>query len=64
MAPRISFPDAPLGRWGVPDPSGVAPEIKAARRRLRAAAFAMTNVDPVTSELVRMRNATFQQCVL
>lgn len=39
-----------------------APSLAAARRQLRRTGFRMRQVDPVTTELVRMRNARFQNC--
>jgi hypothetical protein len=62
MKPRIPLPTDAVDRWGLPDASGLAPEISAARGRLRQAAYRMRTVDPVTTELVRIRNARFQNC--
>jgi hypothetical protein len=62
MTPRILLPDAALTELGLPDTSGWAPGIAAARQRLRQAAFRIKSVDLVTTELVRIRNARFQRC--
>ena len=64
MKPRIPVPDDRGGPAGLPDLSGLAPAIAAARARLRRAAFRMRSVDPVTTELVRIRNARYQNCFL
>jgi hypothetical protein len=40
----------------------MAPAITKARSQLRRTGFRMRGVDPVTTELVRMRNARFQHC--
>ena len=62
MKPRIPLDTEALGPWGLPDTSAMAPAITAARNRLRRAAYRMKTVDPVTTELVRIRNARFQNC--
>jgi hypothetical protein len=62
MTSRIPLPTDDVDRWGLPDTSGLAPFIGAARHRLRRAAFRMRTVDPVMTELVRIRNARYQQC--
>lgn len=62
MKPRITLPSDQLGPWGLPDTSGLAPTIAAARDRLRRVAYRMRRVDPVTTELVRLRNARHQTC--
>jgi hypothetical protein len=56
------LPTDVVDQWGLPDTSGLAPGIGAARQRVRRAAFRMRTVDPVTTELVRIRNARHQQC--
>ena len=63
MTPRIPLPSDDRNALGLPDTSALAPELAAARDRLRRAAFRMRSVDPVTTELVRIRNARYQQCV-
>jgi hypothetical protein len=62
MTPRIPLPDDAVNELGLPDTTGWAPGINAARGRLRQAAYRMKSVDPVTTELVRIRNARFQRC--
>lgn len=62
MTPRIPLgPDA-VHVSGLADTSSMAPTIAAARQQLRRTAFRMRTVDPVTTELVRIRNARHQQC--
>ena len=63
MKPRIPVPSDAVNEWGLPDTTGMAPAIAAARQHLRRVAFRMRTVDPVTTELVRIRNARFQNCV-
>jgi hypothetical protein len=64
MKPRIPIDSDALNAFGMPDTSGVAPVATgAARQQLRRVAFRMRTVDPVTSELVRIRNARHQRCV-
>ena len=63
MNPRSSVDPEAVNEWGLPDPSGLAPRIGAARQRLRQVAYRMRTVDPVTTELVRIRNARYQNCV-
>lgn len=62
MKPRIPLPTDALSPLGLPDTSGLAPAMAAARDRLRRAAYRMRGVDPVTTELVRIRNARHQTC--
>jgi hypothetical protein len=62
VKPRIPLPSDELGPLGLPDTSGLAPELSAARDRLRRTAYRMRQVDPVTTELVRIRNARHQSC--
>jgi hypothetical protein len=62
MSPRIPLPTDVVDQWGRPDTSGLSPGIDAARNQVRRAAFRMRTVDPVTTELVRIRNARHQQC--
>ena len=45
-----------------PAQASMAPSIAAARDRLRRVGFRMRSVDPVTTELVRIRNGRFQNC--
>jgi hypothetical protein len=62
MTPRIPLPSDGVNELGLPDTSGLAPAITAARNRLRRAAYRMKSVDAVTTELVRIRNARYQNC--
>jgi hypothetical protein len=62
MTSRIPLPSDAVDARGLPDTSGLAPRIAAARQQVRRVAYRMKTVDPVTTELVRMRNARFQQC--
>ncbi len=62
MTPRVPLPTDALNQLGLPDTSGWAPAITSARNRLRRAAYRMKSVDPVTTELVRIRNARHQNC--
>ena len=62
MTPRILLPTDGVNQLGLPDTSGLAPAITAARNRLRREAYRMKSVDPVTTELVRIRNARYQNC--
>jgi hypothetical protein len=62
VKPKIPLPDGALKPSGLADTSGMAPAIAAARQQLRRAAFRMRTVDPVTTELVRIRNGRFQNC--
>ena len=62
MKPRIPLPSDAVNEIGLADTSGLAPGIGAARQQLRRTAFRMRSVDAVTTELVRIRNARFQQC--
>lgn len=62
MTPRIPLPSDELNPLGLPDTSALAPALAAARDQLRRAAFRMRSVDPVTTELVRIRNARHQTC--
>jgi AhpD family alkylhydroperoxidase len=70
MTPRIPLPSdrvTTLGvadpRLAVPDPAELAPAIAAARERGRITSFALDSIgDPVLIEMVRLRNARFQDC--
>jgi hypothetical protein len=64
MKPRIPLPPDALNESGLPDAAWMAPAISEARGRLRKAGFRMHKVDAVTTELVRMRNARYQNCFL
>ena len=62
MKPRIPLTAEAVNEWGLADTAGMAPTIAAARQQLRRVAYRMRTVDPVTTELVRIRNARHQQC--
>jgi hypothetical protein len=62
VKPRIPLGTRALNKWGLPEMSGMAPSISAARRQLTRVAHKMGSVDPVTTELVRIRNARYQNC--
>jgi hypothetical protein len=62
VKPRIPLPTDALNPLGLPDTSTLAPALAAARDQLRRAAFRMRQVDAVTTELVRIRNARHQSC--
>jgi hypothetical protein len=63
VKPRIPLDPEAVNEWGLPSTAGLAPGIAAARQRLRQVAYRMRTVDPVTTELVRIRNARYQNCV-
>jgi hypothetical protein len=62
VKPKIPLPSDAVNELGLADTSGMAPAIAAARQNLRRTAYRMRTVDPVTTELVRIRNARFQSC--
>jgi hypothetical protein len=62
MKPRIPLESDEVTPFGLPDTAGMAPAISAARHELARASFHMSQVDPVTRELVRIRNARHQNC--
>ena len=62
MKPRIPLPSEAVNELGLADTTGMAPAIGAARQNLRRVAFRMRTIDPVTTELVRIRNARYQNC--
>jgi alkylhydroperoxidase family enzyme len=70
VKPRIPLPTSKLTTYGnpdeqlaVPDASDLAPEIAQARSRSQSLTFALAAVnDPVLTEMVRLRNARFQDC--
>ncbi|HXY92383.1 MAG TPA: hypothetical protein VEP49_07905 [Acidimicrobiia bacterium] len=62
MKPRIPLDPDAVNQWGLADTAGMAPSIAAARQQLRRVAFRMRTVDPATTELVRIRNARYQNC--
>lgn len=62
MKPRIPLPSDAVNELGLADTAALAPAIAAARQQLRRVAYRMRSVDPVTTELVRIRNARYQNC--
>lgn len=64
MAPRIPLPSDRITGLGIPDTSGMSPLIDPVRGRIYRETTRLTHVDPVTTELVRIRNARYQACYL
>lgn len=70
MTPRVPLPSdrsrtfgVPDERLAVPDPTELAPAVVASRDKCQAAIFALDALrDPVLVEMVRLRNARFQDC--
>ena len=62
MKPKIPLPPDAVKESGLADTAGMSPTIAAARGDLRRTAFRMRTVDAVTTELVRIRNARYQNC--
>jgi hypothetical protein len=62
VRPRIPLAPEAVDQWGLADTRDMAPAIAAARHQVRRVAFRMRTVDPVMTELVRIRNARYQQC--
>ena len=62
VKPKIPLPAGAVSESGLVETAAMAPAVAAARRQLRRTAFRMHTVDAVTTELVRMRNARFQNC--
>jgi alkylhydroperoxidase family enzyme len=70
VKPRIPLPTGKLTTYGnpdtrlaVPDASDLAPDIAQARSQSQSLTFALSAVnDPVLTEMVRLRNARFQDC--
>jgi hypothetical protein len=61
--PRLPVPDGLLTAQGTPDPyQAFDGRIAAGRDRLTSLTQASGALDPVTSELVRLRNAHLQGC--
>jgi AhpD family alkylhydroperoxidase len=63
MAPRIALLSDERIVLGLPDASGLSPEIDDLRRA-KAESARSGHLDPVTAELVRLRNAVHQGCNL
>jgi hypothetical protein len=64
MRSRIPLPSDQVTGLGIPDTSALAPPVGAALGRLFKETTRLPNLGNVTSELVRIRNARFQQCHL
>jgi len=64
MKPRIPLPPDAVNESGLADTASMAPTIAEARGHLRKAGYRMHTIDAVTTELVRMRNARYQNCFL
>ena len=64
MTSRIPLPTEGLTSLGIPDTSALSPAISAVRGRIYRETNRLGTVDPVTTELVRMRNARYQSCHL
>ncbi len=64
MAPRVPLTSTTPGPLGIPDTSGLCPDLSPARRRWHRAVTEQRAVDPVTQEVVRLRNARRQDCHL
>ena len=64
MTARIPLPSDELTGLGIPDTSSLSPEISQVRGGIYRATNRLNSVDPVTTELVRMRNARYQACHL
>ena len=64
MPPRIQLPTDERIWLGIPDTSMLCTELNEPGGRLYAATEGLDSVDPVTRELVRMRNAKYQHCNL
>ena len=64
MAPRIPLPSDQLTFLGTPDTASLCPDLNPALGRYYTQIVTLDGVDPVTTELVRMRNAARQACNL
>lgn len=64
MTSRIPLPNDRLTDLGIPDTGEMSPAISAVRGKIFRATNRLASVDPVTTELVRMRNARYQACHL
>jgi hypothetical protein len=62
VKPKIPLAPDAVNELGLANTAGMAPEIAAARQQLRRVAYRMRTVDPVTTELIRIRNARYQNC--
>jgi hypothetical protein len=64
MPPRIPLPTDERIYLGIPDTSMLCAEFNEPAGRLYTATEALDGIEPVTRELVRMRNAKHQRCNL
>jgi hypothetical protein len=64
VTPRIPLPTDRITSLGIPDVRDLWPSIGPATRRCYTEISSMKGLDPVVTELVRMRNARFQRCFL
>lgn len=62
MRPRIPLQPDDVLSDGTPDGARLSPELTEAFERAYAATLACHELDALTVELVRLRNATFQGC--
>ena len=64
MTPRLPVPSDASTPLGVPDASGLCPTLAPVRANYYRQLVRLRGVDPVTTELVRIRNGRFQDCHL
>jgi len=64
LAPRLPLPSDELTAFGVPDASGLCPTLAPARAQYYRQIVKLRGVDPITTELIRIRNGRFQACHL
>jgi len=64
VAPKIPLPNVEMTALGTPDTRALAPEMSEPTRRYFRESGHLAEVDVVTTELVRIRNARHQTCFL
>lgn len=64
MSPRIELTTDRMLDLGIPDTGGICPSLEPARGALHRASDHLGHLDPLTTELVRLRNARTQRCHL
>ena len=64
MPPRIPLPSDKRSWLGIPDTSMLCPEFNEPAGRLYTEVEALDGIDPISRELVRLRNAKHQRCNL
>jgi hypothetical protein len=64
VAPRIPLPTDQLTSLGVPDTGDLCPTLAPVRGEYYKSIVTMKSLDPIMTELVRLRNAEFQSCNL